>query len=54
MSYSMVYFRFVLRRPSVHVGGAAVGIIVINKEEPSAHMVAVGTHPDVPTSLQVL
>jgi hypothetical protein len=47
MSHCMIYLRFELGNPSVHVGGATVGLIIIHKKEPSAHVFAVGTHPDV-------
>ena len=54
MSHCMIYFCFELSNPSVHVGRATVGKIIINKEEPSAHVFAVRTHPDVRTGLQLL
>lgn len=54
MSHCMVYLCFELGHPSVHVGGPIVGMIIVHKKEPSAHVFAVGTNPDVRTLLQLL
>ena len=52
VSYSVVYFCPELSHPRINVTLRAVRRVVIHKEESCAHVVTIGTNPDIPTSLE--